>query len=256
MERFTGGPVSGNSIYRLNVASLNTNTSSPLPQQNTPVQLSPVPTDVSSSTSAPVVSCGAPSIDVTNSTLCLFSDGFQETLPTVVISHGTNPVFDTTFGSTSTPDWMIRMAKAINFPNKKANVLLWNWQKKAKIHTSISAQRLCSGIDLVRCSFGIPYDNVEPSGRDMAQQLEAFLCGQPGSGCAATAPTYTSKIHLIGHSLGAGVITYAAKYLGSYQSNIDQLTLLDSAYLFPPAGTELSDLRNRPSNSISNSLEH
>ncbi|MCK4819072.1 hypothetical protein KA005_25080, partial [bacterium] len=141
--------------------------------------------------------------------------GFDQNLPTVVISHGWNLT-----ASKDLPQWMMDMGDAII---GRANVFLWNWLDKAKSHQSLITPPNLTSL--------IPYDNVPESGKQLANALESVL--------RQVAPSYLRKIHFIGFSLGSGVIVHAADHLHSdYRGNLDHLTLLDSPYYFLPPALE------------------
>ena len=191
--------------------------------------------------------CAVPSRDVTtpNGSLTLLQPAFNVNNPTVVISHGWNPSSDL-----ATPSWQMRMGQAVG---KNANVFLWNWMEKAKTFANVG----CSISDLdILVIFGcgaVPYGNVKPSGEALGAALDTAICRWDPTGCLSGTSTYTKPIHFIGHSLGTGVITYAAQYLQKtkFKNNVDQLTLLDSAYLTtPPGDTALPDLKSRSVNPV------
>ena len=143
---------------------------------------------------------------------------FNPQLPTYVISHGWNP-----FGAHNLPLWQTLMAdKILTTP---ANVFTWNWLNEA---------------------WGLlpPYLTVKQSALNLYSKLERQIL--------ENSPDYKGDIHLIGNSLGSGVVIYTAKYFHDFKStlsdNIRNLTLLDSPYpapLPPPGGTFLSDLKDQ-----------
>ncbi len=231
----------------------------PLAQQSLPNPLPPPTTATTATTSTSCNNDGRLSTYTFGSgQLSLFSlpgdcTTFDFNKPTVVISHGWNP----DSSNKATPDWMNSMAKAIG---NQANVLLWNWQEKAETQDSFApftgalSHSTCNLFtDLLQmngytlaAALGVPYDEVEPSGNSLAKAVDGLICSWEPGGCSTNTKSYNQPIHFIGHSLGTGVISYAARNLDTYQNNIDQLTLLDTAYLcVPPAGDELSKLKAR-----------
>ena len=145
---------------------------------------------------------------------------FDPNKDTYVISHGWNfPGSDV-----NTPLWELSMGNAIK-EETGANVLLWNWQEKAKTNCQSD---LC-----------VPYLLVPASGESLARCMKEII------------PTdYAKTIHMIGHSLGAGVITFAAEHLKNQNiplwNNIKHLTFLDSAYRDkPPEGAFLDDNKDQ-----------
>lgn len=203
-------------------------------------------------TDNPANLCAIPSPMVTTASgyLILHQSIFNKDKPTVVISHGWNA------GSSQvTPLWESRMAQAVG---DQANVFLWNWMDKAKSRTLATMDpgcRLDVPLDLaalIACD-SIPYANVELAGKDLGAALQYAICRWDPSACLGSISTYTKPIHFVGHSLGTGVIIYAARYLmdSKFKNNIDELTLLDSAYLTtPPGGTTLPDLKLRSPNPV------
>ncbi|MGA1869779.1 MAG: PKD domain-containing protein [bacterium] len=154
-------------------------------------------------------------------TLTLITNGgsFAPTSPTFIISHGFNSE-----GGSTMPLWQQNMGNEINAElGGSVNVFLWNWQDHAGALSS--------------SSFPVPYHKVESAGKNLAYALE-------GAGIPAD---YSDDIHLIGHSLGTGVIVYATKYIDiDYQNNIREnikhFTFLDSPYRFAhPGGSFLAD---------------
>ena len=140
---------------------------------------------------------------------------FDESLPTYVISHGWNTDDD----MTAIPEWQAAMAVNIRLKlissGKDANVLLWNWQEDA-VSNRIS-------LHPVQWKLGVPFDKVNDSGKNLALALINKI-----------PPKYNGDIHMIGHSLGSGVIIKASEYLHEnyqeYFDNIKNLTLLDSPF--------------------------
>ena len=169
-----------------------------------------------------------PAIEFTNFGI-LYSyplgSGFENNRPTYVISHGWNPDED----DTVTPKWMNEMAQDIK--NKiEANVLIWNWQAQATTNRSIFSA------DLKNYLLGVPFDKVELSGKNLAKCLIEIV-----------PDNYLGDIHMVGHSLGSGVITYAAESLiedwGFY--NVKHLTFLDSPWhIAYPGGTFLYEIQD------------
>lgn len=156
---------------------------------------------------------------------------FNPELPTYVISHGWNPP---PIGDYNLPAWQTKMADQVRIT--PANVFTWNWQKEAEAAWP-------------------PYLVVEQSASNLFSKLERRI--------VAEAPDYAKDIHLIGHSLGSGVVINTAKYSRDRRSvlfdNIKNLTLLDSPYGDPipiPGGTFLSDTKNEffVDNYVSSSL--
>jgi hypothetical protein len=138
-----------------------------------------------------------------------YGSTFDPNLPTFIISHGWN--LD---GSIAIPQWQEFMAMRIKLKTG-ANVLLWDW--------------------LVKATGNFPGDlltawlNVDDSGKNLKDAMEKII---PSN--------YAGGIHLIGFSLGSGVIVHASKYLyesnSNLKDNIKHLTLLDSPYLILPPG--------------------
>jgi len=144
---------------------------------------------------------------------------FNPSQDTFVISHGWN-----TGESTDTPGWQEDMGNDLQ--NKTGvsggNILLWNWQEKAKSNHL--------NLNIVQLIKGVPYNKVRRSGVKLSNALYAYL--QPYN--------YQGKIHMIGHSLGSGVVIFATKNL-QYRSadedyEVDHLTLLDSPWYYSPPG--------------------
>ena len=150
---------------------------------------------------------------------------FNSNLPTYVISHGWNKDDDI-----ERPSWMELMAGAIK-EQKEANVLLWNWQAQAITHhTKISPNKI------LQSTLGVPFDKVEQSGINLANRLKEKI-----------KENYLNEIHLIGHSLGSGVITFALKTLIENWAvyNAKHLTFLDSPWhITSPGGSFLNDYEN------------
>lgn len=155
---------------------------------------------------------------------------------TFVIVHGWNTDDD----RTRIPDWVLLMAGDIrnddNSHAKGANVFYWNWQEKAKTSHWIDYTEL-TPTDYIQWQLGVPFDEVPASGENLAKALKV-----------AIPSNYNGQIHLIGHSLGSGVVAYAAQYARDVDNNchfgndITHLTLLDSPWLFDrPAGSFLED---------------
>lgn len=254
---------------------------------STPIRVAPVPTTLPSPSTVPG---DITLIDVSRATpfcsdsvsptvlatvqnegeLSTCSGAFDLSKPTIVITHGWN---STKCDSSPTPEecptgekawgvppWMKYMAMAINgspytSSDTRPNVLLWNWQAKARSSFSFLS---CVNPELAALAFQcfVPYTEVEWSGASLASALEQLIssCERDVSHPARcqTSPEglvpYSKRIHFIGHSLGTGVITWTAKTLARYQLNVDQLSFLDSAYLkaIPPGPSGgLKDLRYR-----------
>lgn len=180
------------------------------------------------------------------SKLSLYQPVFDRSKPTIVISHGWNPL-----NSSELPFWVNRMALAVN---NRANVFLWNWLDKAKsfagfLNPNCGPNQLIDPLVAISCGV-VPFGNVENAGKDLAEALDKSLCVLD-PGCGSGVMTYRQPVHLVGHSLGTGVIAYAAKNMQLYKVNIDHLTFLDSAYLtLPPADTTLADLKGRSPNPV------
>jgi pimeloyl-ACP methyl ester carboxylesterase len=140
-----------------------------------------------------------------------------------VISHGWN-----TGSSTGTPQWETDMGNTIQ-QQTGGNVFLWNWMEKAKTNCS-SPENLG-----VLCA---PKDRTRLSGENLASAMKTMI-----------PVDYAGDIHLIGHSLGSGVISYAAKWFKENSeplwNNVKHLTLLDAPWRgTPPAGTFLEENRD------------
>ena len=159
-----------------------------------------------------------------------------------VIVHGWNPD-----DSPLLPGWVVQMGSAIHSDPKSqapgANVFYWNWQDKARSKDT-SIFQFGSGVepvDYIQAVLSVPFDNVTDSGKMLANALQLAI---PAG--------YDKKIHLVGHSLGTGVITYATKralsdkYNYHYKNNIEHLTFLDSPWLFDrPADSFLKSIENK-----------
>jgi len=194
--------------------------------------------------------------------LMIYPEGssFDTSLPTIVISHGWNPGnqdddfdedgvtgdmdgddFDPNY-TARIPSWQVKMAHDINSV-EDVNILLWEWQEEAMTNRTDLiidpnsydkfsllwnyASNIGQGL------FGVPFTKVEDSGKYLAYAMADLI----PSG-------YDQKIHLIGHSLGSGVIIFATKRIfnisqsldnkniSHLKENIDHLTLLDSPW--PP----------------------
>jgi len=153
--------------------------------------------------------------DVTQSgwgELSIYPDGagFDSNKPTIIISHGWNML-----GSDKLPKWMKPMGDAIG---DKANVFLWNWLDKATTH--VSSSMIFDPLNPYSLLTLIPSENVPQSGKKLGKSINEML--------QQVAPGYSGQIHLIGFSLGSGVIIHAANELDSqYRDNLNQLSLLD-----------------------------
>jgi hypothetical protein len=147
---------------------------------------------------------------------------FDPTKETFVIIHGWN-----TENTNSLPPWMTEMGDFIkngdtknnvDSPAQGANVLYWNWRDKAKAKIANviwdqTNDESCADFlfpaDLIYPpGYGtpgdkveIPFDETENSGKYLAAAL-----------LKALPKTYNQDIHLIGHSLGTLVSTYAAQF--------------------------------------------
>lgn len=145
--------------------------------------------------------------------------GFNPALPTYVISHGWN---SPPFGDYNLPEWQVEMADKIS-STIPANVYVWNWAREAEGYLP-------------------PYHRVKQSGFDLFTKLEKEIRNHT--------PGYEGDIHLIGNSLGTGVVIHTAEYFKTKGSgffhNIKNLTLLDSPYYdkMPPGGLFLWQSRN------------
>ena len=152
---------------------------------------------------------------------------FNPAQDTFVISHGWNRG-----ESTDTPGWEMDMGEDLQAKTGVAegNVLLWNWMEKAKSNHL--------NLNIVQLLAGVPYNNVKRSGLNLSNALYDYL-----------PHNYQGKIHMIGHSLGSGVIIFATKNLQYRAANLDyevgHLTLLDSPwYIKPPGGLFLFRNKN------------
>ncbi|NWH06808.1 thrombospondin type 3 repeat-containing protein [Desulfobacter latus] len=160
-------------------------------------------------------------------TLEALHDNFNLEGETYIISHGWNQE-----DIISTPTWQILTGDDIfTEAEGNVNVFLWNWQEKAKTNIELHS--------FPKQLIGAPFDKVEESGKHLAKHLEAAI------------PTgYSKDIHLIGHSLGTGVITHAAEQIKKEKvfqdkilKNIKHIVFLDSPwYIDKPGNTNyLSD---------------
>ena len=151
---------------------------------------------------------------------------FDNAKETFVIVHGWN-----TGGGTLLPGWMALMGSDIRNSSSAqgANVYYWNWQEKARNKNSTSTLCLSDndGLNYLLSLPCVPYNMVEDSGKWLASALRKAL-----------PDTYNHNIHLIGHSLGTGVITYATQWARKvnyhYKNNIKHLVFLDSPYYIDP----------------------
>ena len=149
---------------------------------------------------------------------------FNEDQDLFVISHGWN---NTDPAVTSLPLWEVAMA--IDIKNKTGvsggNVLKWNWQEKAvSDHDGNTYLPLMiDNVGLPQRVFGVPFHNVKESGKNLAIAIKQYLHTQG-------AVNYTGSIHMIGHSLGSGVVLNAALDLKESNFAVKQLTLLDSPW--------------------------
>ena len=149
---------------------------------------------------------------------------FKADQDTFVIVHGWNRT-----ESTLIPGWMALMGAAIanDSSAQGSNVYYWNWQAEAKSPNPEDWLIFEK----------IPYGKVSKSGENLAKQLNDVISQYPGYDC---------DIHLIGHSLGSGVIAFATKYLYenkfSLKNKIKHLTMLDSPWILDrPGGHFLRD---------------
>ncbi len=156
--------------------------------------------------------------------LSVWPDGatFSSGKDTFIISHGWNP--DDEVGL---PDWQTDMADVIT-ATLDVNVLLWDWLEQARSDHV--------GLDPIQFTLGVPYNRVEQSGKNLAKEIHEMVPDD-----------YVGQFHLIGFSLGSGVVTYAAKNLEStLRDNVNQLCFLDSPFYsaIPPGGLFLWQIRN------------
>ena len=223
---------------RYNIIEHQENTTS-AEQKNNPAELH-----------APVVLWG------NNFTGILSREGtFDQNKETFVIVHGWN----TENGKTDLPKWVLEMGRTIkeniSSPARTSNVFYWNWQERAETD-SIWIDKLldkimlngnslhikdqsCTGIStrIINDGRGVPYDQTKYAGISLARALRNSL----PSG-------YNHNIHLIGHSLGTLVITYAAesatKHNYGYASHISHIVYLDSpCYNGKPGSDFLKNLK-------------
>lgn len=126
---------------------------------------------------------------------------------TVVIIHGWNMDAD---NDTVLPDWVDDMADAINIreliDHGGVNVLAWNWQDVANEGVSAAG----TSIDPLG-----PQNYVPGEAINLSREIKSLLGFD-----------YKEDIHLIGHSLGAGIAARTTQYLQN-NFNIERLTLLD-----------------------------
>ena len=149
---------------------------------------------------------------------------FRSDMDTFVIVHGWN-----NDGATTIPNWMKDMGYTIavddDSPAKGSNVFYWDWLDQAKSPNPDDP-------DIMKI---IPWGKVPKSGENLAKQLNEVI---------SPYPNYEGNIHLIGFSLGSGVIVFAAKYIFensnesqfTFKDKITHLTLLDSAFPFDRPG--------------------
>ena len=150
---------------------------------------------------------------------------FNADYDTFIIVHGWNP--DDNLTSIPADSWERDMGSDLMDKTGVGggNVLLWDWMDKARNDHY--------GTNIVQKIRGVPYSWVPASGENLAITLNNYL-----------PPDYKGNIHMIGHSLGSGVIIYAAKWFKekNHSANIKQLTLLDSPWIrHYPAGKFLKD---------------
>jgi hypothetical protein len=155
---------------------------------------------------------------------------WDEAQDTFVIVHGWNISNDT-----SVPLWVHQMCDDITSEDSSAhgsNVFYWDWLEKAKNKlpdTNIFTD--CTEWPIV------PFDMTEDSGKNLAKALSQ-----------AIPPDYNKDIHLIGHSLGSLVVTYAAESSHNNElhikDHISHLVFLDSPCHFgKPADTFLKRIK-------------
>ncbi|MCI5158462.1 MAG: DUF1566 domain-containing protein [Candidatus Electrothrix sp. AUS1_2] len=175
----------------------------------------------------------------------LSSEGtFDPTKETFVIVHGWN-IHDTN----SLPDWVKDLGHEIKdkeaSPATGSNILYWNWQEKARgklANTLWDSSKDESCMDamipgallsptLAGLKYEIPFDETEDSGKILALALSKEI-----------PKDYDQDIHLIGHSLGSLVVSYATKFAVKkgfhFSDNIDHLVLMDSPCYFGVPGSE------------------
>ena len=129
--------------------------------------------------------------------------------PSVVLVHGWNYTNSATLNDGSGWLWQATHSDSPG-PGRLGvrsdlNVVAWNWLEEAKTGPYPG---------------GVPDQKVQSEGRALKDALAANL-----------GPTYQQPIHLIGHSLGGAVATYAALLLRQSGFNVDQVTLFDAPEL-------------------------
>ncbi|MCI5162452.1 MAG: DUF1566 domain-containing protein [Candidatus Electrothrix sp. AX5] len=178
----------------------------------------------------------------------LSSEGtFDPTKETFVIVHGWKNPFDDK-DSLDNEGWMKKLGKAIKDDSDSAqgsNILYWDWQEKAKTkvaHTLWDSSNDESCMDVMLpgsllspslngLNIEIPFDETEDSGKILALAMSK-----------AIPKDYDQNIHLIGHSLGSLVVSYATKFAVKnnlhFSDKIDHLVLMDSPCYFGVPGSE------------------
>lgn len=179
----------------------------------------------------------------------LSSEGtFDPTKETFVIVHGWKPPFDDT-DNLDDDEWMKKLGKAIkndsDLPAKGSNILYWDWQEKAKTKVAntlwdSSNDESCMDVmlpgsllspSLNGLNIEIPFDETEDSGKILALAMSKEI-----------PKDYDQNIHLIGHSLGSLVVSYATKFAVKkglhFSDKIDHLVLMDSPCYFGVPGSK------------------
>ena len=140
---------------------------------------------------------------------------WDETRETFVIVHGWNRT-----NSSSVEGWVLEMCDTIRgdgSPVENSNALYWDWHEKAKSKWWPDTNIYKECIEWP----GVPYDMTEDSGNWLAKAIIKMI-----------PINYNKNIHLIGHSLGSLVITYAADFLYSknpdFKNKVNHLVFLDS----------------------------
>jgi glutamine amidotransferase-like uncharacterized protein len=121
--------------------------------------------------------------------------GFNSVRPTVVITHGWQPIGDY---NPNGVDWQIQMAQAIKnrFPNHEINTLIFAWPEAYTVNWADARSSTAS------------------EGNHLAAALQNFL----GS-------DYQEKIQFVGHSYGTFVNAFAVNKI---KHHVDHVSLLDS----------------------------
>ena len=115
------------------------------------------------------------------------------------------------------PSWVTDLCDDIKDATGE-NVFYWNWQDKAKSNGFVG--EVLTDDKCIDFPY-VPFDMTRESGEWLTYALQRIV------------PTsYEGNIHLIGHSLGTLVITYAAQYAHDYnwqiKDKINHLVFLDS----------------------------